>query len=101
MRVQLIEPYASIRGKIDRSSNIVFRFRFGYQEVYRIRHPYIGSFTNKQRRSQERFGIVARLVSGELHRNEDYWRAAFKRAPKRFKTLRGFVFSMLYKSLFP
>lgn len=96
----LPEPYATIRGKISRSSNLVFRVHYGHQEVYRFQ-PYTGPRTLKQQQAMRRFGVVARLVTGALQQNGDYWRAAFKRAPKRFKTLRGFVFAMLYKSLFP
>lgn len=95
-----MEPYATIRGKLNKSSNLVFRYRLGRQEVYLLRHPYRGPFTDKQQRSQEHFSVVAKLISGELRQRGDYWRAQFERAPKRFKTLRGFVFSMLYKSLF-
>lgn len=97
--IQLIEPYATIRGKISRSDDLVFRVRYGHQEVYHLRHPYTGPRTIKQQRVMAHFGLVSKLVKLALATNRSYWETQFAHAPKRFKTLRGFVFSTLFHSI--
>ena len=97
-KIITMTPVRSIRGKISKSDDLFFSERYGQTVITRVVNPYHGLSTAKQRDVRDRFRRVSQEVQTELADENGVakWKALFKRQ-KKYRTLRGMVFAMLYE----
>lgn len=94
-KIKPMELLSELRGKICGHSNKYFAVRNGTQYTGTICNPYTGEPTEKQIAVRQKFaGTYAAMAQLTPEQNEAY-QEAFKKQ-KKYKTLRGYIFSQLY-----
>ena len=93
-KIITMTPVRSIRGKISKSDDLFFSERYGQTVITRVVNPYHGPSTAKQRDVRDKFRRVSQEVQTELA--DENGVAKWKRQ-KKYRTLRGMVFAMLYE----
>ena len=94
-KVKPMELLASLSGKICGHSNKYFAVRNGTQYTGTICNPYKGEPTEAQIAVRQKFADTYAAMAQLTDEQKDAYKEAFRKQ-KKYRTLRGFIFSQLY-----
>jgi hypothetical protein len=94
-KIKPMELLSELRGKICGHSNKYFAVRNGTQYTGTICNPYTGEPTEKQIAVRQKFADTYAAMAQLTPEQNEAYQEAFKKQ-KKYKTLRGYIFSQLY-----
>ena len=93
--IKPMELLTALSGKVCGHSNKYFAVRNGTQYTGTICNPYTGEPTEKQIAVRQKFRETYEAMAQLTEDQKEAYREAFKRQ-KKYKSLRGYIFSQLY-----
>ena len=87
-----------LSGKVCGHSNTYFAERNGTQYTGTICNPYTGEPTDKQIAVREKFADTIEAINALTEEQKTAYEKAFKQ-PKKYRTLRGYIFAQEYKKI--
>ena len=94
-KFKTMELLSSLSGKVCGHSNTYFAERNGTLYTGTICNPYKGEPTEKQLAVREKFAATTEAMNNLTEEQIADYTADFKKQ-KKYKTLRGYIFSQLY-----
>ena len=95
--IKPMELLTALSGKVCGHSNKYFAVRNGTQYTGTICNPYTGEPTEKQIAVRQKFRETYEAMAQLTEEQKEAYKEAFRKQ-KKYKTLRGFIFSQLYNT---
>lgn len=97
-KIKPMELISEMSGKVCGHSDTYFANRNGTQYSVKICNPYQGEPTEKQLAVQQKFAQVQAAIQALTEEDKQSYATNFKKQ-KKYKTLRGYIFSRLYNTM--
>ena len=97
--IKLNGPIAALRGSVSKDSGVTFKTMYGKIYMVRKPRPRTTPYTNDEIARWRLFGDINKKVSDILKDDQARkpWQGWWKKSGYKQKTLRGYIFSQLYK----
>ncbi len=89
----------SLHGKVCQHSDTYFAERYGTKYTGKICHPRTSAPSEKEVATRSKFTNATAAIAALTEEEKSAYASAFKKNPKGYKTLRGYIFAMEYKKL--
>lgn len=96
-KIKPMELISRLSGKLCSHSDIYFAERNGTQYTGKICNPYTGDPTPNQLAVRQKFADTIEAINALTTQEKEAYKEAFRKQ-KKYKTLRGFIFSQLYNT---